>query len=217
MMLFNETVWSFKFKWFSLLFHSDSQSISIHKLCYLHIYAQKMKIEPLIILILCLCFILGCDTKKKEKALQKVYLTNHSPGEHDSVYFEVYVNDKPIIGTPYKNPYISHQWDSFIRYIPKDTFRLKISVYGPNYQIEKDTLIKIEKEESLFISYDYKPSSDKYDHPEIYQKWDGQSDLQRFADSLYDNNLLDRSYRRDTLPGAKYIYISTTVVTSTLD
>lgn len=155
---------------------------------------------------------IGCNANDKEMVERKVYLTNHSIEEHDSVYYKIFIDGEPVIEAPYKNQYLSYHWDDFTIKAPTDTFQLRISVSGLNYQIEKDTTIKFEGDESLFIRYYFTPSPDKYMNPEIYRRWDGKTDLNTFADSLYSHNLLDKSYLLNTIPSEEHIFINTAIV-----
>ena len=152
---------------------------------------------------------IGCNANDKEMVERKVYLTNHSIEEHDSVYYKIFIDGEPAIEAPYKNQYLSHHWNDFAIKVPTDTFNLKVSVSVLNYQVVKDTTLKIEGEESLFIQFHFTPSPDKYNNPEIYRRWEGESDFVTFADSLYSHNLLDKSYFLDTLPSEEHIFINT--------
>lgn len=151
---------------------------------------------------------IGCSINKKEMVDRRIYITNHSIEEHDSVYYKIFIDGEPVVEAPYKNQYLSHHWNDFVIKAPV-SFNLKVSVSGLNYQIEKDTTIKFEGDESLFIRYYFTPSPDKYMDPEIYRRWDGKTDLVAFADSLYSNDIIDKSYLLDTLPKEEHIFINT--------
>ena len=151
---------------------------------------------------------ISCSSDSERMNESKLYLTNHSEGGYDSIYYKVFINDRLVVETPYKNQYLSHHWSDYKIMVPRDTFHLQVSVSGTDYQLQKDTMMMLDEDKSLFVLYHFTPSKDKYLNPEIYKLWDQNTDLREFADSLYNNNLINRDYLLDTVPSEKYIRIS---------
>ncbi|MFT2010211.1 hypothetical protein ACMA1I_16165 [Pontibacter sp. 13R65] len=152
----------------------------------------------------------GCSILNQKYIDSKFYLTNHSTEKFDSIKYEIRINDELRIETPYKNQYLSHHYMDFILQVPQNGFNLNISIVGDGFEVEKDTTLSIPNGSDVAITFDFKPNSEKYSNPEIYEHLkSGTSDFRGFVDSLYANNIIDKdkTFLSDTIPSSNNINI----------
>lgn len=160
----------------------------------------------------CVLFLLiSCVPDKEDKQNAVVYLSNYSFYKFDKAFMEVLIDGKLVLSDSVNNRYLSFYWQDSAVKVPERDFNFRVKVNSNGYELEKDTTVLYHDSLEVFVTFNFEPYYKRYDHPEIYKHFEGEtSRFKEIADSLYRNNILSNAdeYLNDTIPLPRNIRIS---------
>ncbi len=160
-------------------------------------------------------FLNSCSPLERNKL--SIYVSNRAEGRYDRAKFGLEINGKKMFTDSLVNSRVSEgNFRTYNVSFPKNKVRLKAKFGFKGELYEKDTLVKVDIGENIFIGFEFLPNRRKFENPEIYKYilTKGQSEVnldskqfKRIVDSLYTNHTLSSEYVRDSVPSGENISI----------